>query len=61
MALDGHEIVLQITVRVWVTMRKVNVVVVVLKADVERQRIGATIIFIVVQWTGNRREGGTNV
>lgn len=58
MALDGHEIVLQVTVRVWVTVRKVNGVVVVLKADVEGQRVGATIVFIVVQWTANRLEIG---
>lgn len=51
MPLDGHEIVLEVAVRVRVAVRKVHRVVVVLEADVERQRVGACLVLVVVQWT----------
>lgn len=51
MPLDGHEVVLQIAVRVRVAVRKINGVVVVLEANVKRQCVGATVIVVLVQWT----------
>lgn len=56
MSLDGHEVILQVAVRVRVAVRKVNRIVVMLEADVEGQCVRASFVLVVVQWTAAKKE-----
>lgn len=54
MPLDGHQVVLQVAVRIRIAVREVDGVIVVLELDVEGERVRASLVIVVAQGAVNK-------